>query len=221
MNAAPQLPASTAPLATSLTAIDARTVLGICTSMKPQTATAHGSATRSVLLYAMTSLRQVYPHAAYMDLKDFALPFFDARLPEEYAERDVGAAYNVIDRAGALLFGVPAYWCGVSGVFKNFVDVLAGPSYRFARGRNTVFSHKPIALIVVGTDEQTTLAAASQASGILESTGALIVGSPILIWNFEPDPKAESALSGQILSLVGQLALQLRAKHSSTGSTPT
>lgn len=159
--------------------ISNKTVLGICTSMKPAKGLTTPSASRNLLTLALDSLDKVYPSVCSLDLRDNNFPSFDGRFASEVANNSIHLTIKAINRSGGLLLSVPAYWGGVSGVFKNFVDVLCGPVYDMDDNQpiQTPFSNKPIALLVVGADSESTNVGTEQAKTILISTGAVLVGS--------------------------------------------
>lgn len=186
--------------------IDENTLLGISTSIKPGVGQQGRSATRSILVYALDSIGKVYSDVAILDLRTFPLPLFDGRSTERYDNPNVALYSESISRAGSILFSIPAYWCGVSGVFKNLVDVLCGPSYINASSQ-TLFSQKIIGMILVGADEASSISGARQAGEILISTGATVVREPVVVCNSSFGSACDETLSADLLALGGQLIL--------------
>jgi len=163
--------------------VNAGTVLGVCTSLKPAPGREGKSAARSLLAHTLSTLRTAYPNVSLLDLHDHPVPFFDGRLPQEHDDASLKFVLACVERAGALLLSVPAYWSGVSGVFKNFVDVLCGPAYDMEGRIETAFSEKPIGLLIVGAEGVSARAGAEQAWQIMQSVGASLVGEPVVVSN--------------------------------------
>ena len=184
------------------TEVAAGTLLGICTSLKP----ADNAVTRSILCYALDSIATVYPAVSLLDLRDHPLPFFDGRAGSEYGDRTLTMVSSCVDRTASLLVAVPAYWCGVSGVFKNFVDTLCGAAYNLAPPYRTVFTGKFVGLLVVGADERSAASGARHAVEIMESTGAQLAGDPVIVSNPRGRGVNAALLSRELLPVAGVLA---------------
>lgn len=163
--------------------INSTTLLGVCTSIKPAPGYSSRSAVRSLLSQALETVATIYPDTYLLDLRDHPPPFFDGRMPEKYDDASLQFVRECIERAGALLLSVPAYWSSVSGVFKNFVDVSCGPVYDMDDSFTTIFTNKFVGLVVVGADEASAHAGADQARQIMLSTGANVVGTPVVVAN--------------------------------------
>ena len=109
--------------------------------------------------------------------------------------------------ASPLLIGVPGYWCGVAGVFKNLIDTLCGAAYDLPKPRRTVLTGKEIGLLVVGADDESGAAAAAQAIAILASTGATVAREPMIV----PNPRRPidaGRVSNELATLAGNLAIR-------------
>jgi NAD(P)H-dependent FMN reductase len=196
--------------------IHAGTLLGISTSLKPAPGVQGRSAARSLLAYALGAVSGVYPEVSLLDLRDHPPPFFDGRFPGEREDPDLRFVWSCVDRAGALLLSVTAYWAGVSGVFKNLVDVLCGPVYDLAEPTPTVFAGKPAGLLVVGADAASARAGAEQAQQILASVAARLVAPPVVVANPRAGGIETEALAREIVALAGELA---RSAHAA-GTAP-
>ncbi len=181
-------------------------LLGLSTSLKPSLGTEGSSATRLILLRSLEAIGRVYDRVALLDLRQHPIPFFDGRLPNEYDNAAVGFCHECITRAAAVWLSAPAYWCGVSGVFKNLIDVLCGPAYDLDNPGETVFTGKPVGLLVVGTDHETALRGSEQARVIMNSTGARLIGEPVVIANPRAGLSDEEAVRRNLLVLGGELA---------------
>ncbi len=186
--------------------IDATTLLGICTSLKPASDREGRSATRSLLSYTLNALSAVYPSVSLLDLRDHPPPLFDGRMPHEYGDPALEFTWSCVNRAGALLLAIPAYWSGVSGVFKNFVDVLCGPAYDLEEEAATVLTEKPVGLLIVGADEASASAGAEQAHSVMLSTGAKLVGQPVVVANLRSMPTEADGLARELIGLGAALA---------------
>jgi NAD(P)H-dependent FMN reductase len=202
--ATPATPRTRAPAAAE--EVGPATLLGVCASLKPPPGRADRSAVRSLLAYALDAVADTYPEVALLDLRDHPPPFFDGRLPEDREDAALRFAWSCVDRAGALLLAVPGYWCGVSGVFKNFVDTLCGPRYDLPDPVVTVFTGKAVGLLVVGADDASAAAAADQAGRIMASTGAALVGRPVVLGNPRGGTANWDAVSGELIALAAELA---------------
>ena len=166
---------SVPPLAPSL--------VGVCASMKPAPEASTKSAAREFLTRALQEVRGEDHEVGMLCLRKNPLPFFDGRLPEELANQTVQSMLSTLQITPRLLLSIPCYWGGVSGVFKNFVDVLCGPLYDMPSGRKTVFEGKSVGIFVVGADKGSAERGAEQATHILSLTGARIVGTPVILGN--------------------------------------
>ena len=193
---------------TSAEDIDAAVLLGVCASLKPAPGRQGQSATRSILAYVLSTVGAVYPRVSLLDLRDYPPPFFDGRMPHEYESPALEFVWSCVSRAGALLLSVPAYWSGVSGVFKNFVDTLCGPIYDMEDTVATVFMNKPVGLLIVGADDASARAGADQARQILRSTGARLIGEPVVISNPRSGSAEVSILPPEMIVLGAELARQ-------------
>ena len=195
---------SPAPLPSSLASVaDPRevgcaTLLGVSASMKPAPGQATRSAVRSLLAFALQGVARVHPDVRLLDLREHPFPLFDGRMPSALEHPEVDLALACLARAGGILLAVPAYWSGVSGVFKNFVDVCCGPAYDMEGPARTVFVGKPTGLLVVGADEASAREGAADAERILTSVGARLVAPALRLAN----PRA---LEGDSRSLAGDL----------------
>jgi NAD(P)H-dependent FMN reductase len=184
------------------TEVGASTLLGVCASMKP----ADTAVTRALVCYALESISTVYPAVALLDLRDHALPLFDGRAGAQYGHPTLDLVSSCVDRAPSLLLAVPAYWSGVSGVFKNFVDTLCGAAYNLTPPYKTVFTGKLVGLLVVGADERSAAAGARHAVEIMESTGARLAADPVIVSNPRGKGVDAALLSRQLLPVAGALA---------------
>ena len=183
---------------------DPSVLLGVSTSLKPGPGRPGRSATRALLTVALEAVRQVTPHVRILDLREQQLPFFDGRQSCEYDDPVVERVWSEVNQAGSLLLSVPCYWAGVSGVFKNFIDVLCGPAYDFRDGTTTVFAGKPIGCLVVGADVASAEAGVAQVQQILLSTGARLVGEPVVVAN--PRAHRVDMKIGDLIALAAGLA---------------
>lgn len=187
-------------------AIRARSLVGVSTSLKPGPGQQGRSAARALLCHALEAVAALSDDVFLLDLREHALPMFDGRLPEAHECNSVRLVTTTLRRAGALFISVPAYWAGVSGVFKNFVDVVIGPAYDLPQHHSTIFSGKLVGLLVVGADDESSVAGARQVIEIMGSTGALVVREPIVVSNLRAGSVDLPALESQLISLAADLA---------------
>ncbi len=186
--------------------VNPQMLLGLSISLKPGPGQTGRSAARSLLRHALATVGRVTPHVGLLDLRDHPIPLFDGRTPGECGSPAVEVISESVRTAGALLLSVPAYWGGVAGVFKNLIDVLCGPAYELVEGEPTVFAGKPVGLIVVGADEGSAPAGASQASGIIAAVGARLMAPPVVVSNPRKADSSSSSLSADLVALSAELA---------------
>jgi NAD(P)H-dependent FMN reductase len=131
------------------------TLLFVSPSLKPAPGYTTNSASRWLLEQAAQQLQQAYPGIAMLDLRTHPLPHFQGLKPEEVDDSNTAAAAAAIARSAALLIAVPGYWSGVSASFKNFIELMCGPAYDYTPPVRTLFSGKPVGLVVVGAGQST------------------------------------------------------------------
>ncbi|MDA0167661.1 NAD(P)H-dependent oxidoreductase [Solirubrobacter taibaiensis] len=193
--------------------IGATTVLGVSPSLKPAPTSGGRSAAFSLLSFALKALEGARVDVALLNLRDVPLPFFDGRLPTQRDDEGLQVALRCVERAGGLFIAVPAYWSGVSGVFKNFIDTLCGPAYDLPDPVTTVFTGKPVALLVVGADEASAEAGAREAPRIVESAGARVVSVPVSVANPRRGFADAPELSRRLILLGGELAYAVHGEQ--------
>jgi NAD(P)H-dependent FMN reductase len=180
--------------------IGSRTIVGISTSLK-----SGRSATRSLLASGLTALASTYPDVVFLDLRDHRVPLFEGLTAKDVECHGLQFWRSSIVHAGALLLGVPAYWGGVSGVFKNFIDVLCGSKYDVPEVP-TVFAGKRIGLIVVGDDARSARLGGEQATHVIDSVGGRVHGNPVLVANPRQSPTSLNAAMEALVALSADLA---------------
>lgn len=124
-------------------------VVLLCMSKKPgEHEPWKRSAARQLLRVCETSLTDAGIATDFIDLRDHEIPFFDGR--------PIGSYGPVVDDLAArlrharlVLFGFPAYWGGLNGYGKNFLDVLGGAVYD-AEDRETPLTGTFVSAVVVG-----------------------------------------------------------------------
>lgn len=183
-----------------LNEIGSGALVGFSTSLKPGR-----SASRALLVAALSMVRTVAPETFLIDLRDHPAPMFEGVGPEQLSDPTARYLSETVTVAGALLLCAPAYWAGVSGVFKNLVDVLCGASYDLETEATTVFKGKPTGLVVVGADDHSARAGATQAEATMRSVGAELVGSTVKLGDPRSPAAAQTAV-GQTVALAAELA---------------
>lgn len=177
--------------------IEAPPILAVSTSLK----VAH-SATRALVDLAVDRISPVYPSIDRLNLSQHAVPMFAGLDPT--ASAAVAPLLQRVQSSGGVLLGVPCYWRSVSGVFKNFVDVLSGPAYD-RESPTTVFSGKPVALIVVGADAESARDGRADAERVLAAVGAELVGETVVVT--EPRTvEIPASVPGEVTRLAALLA---------------
>lgn len=160
-------------------------IVVINATKKPAPSAEGNSATRTLLKNALEKVSPHYSNFKYYDIREMDLPFFDARSTDLYECQDLNNIIDDIGNAKGVFLGVPGYWSGVSGCFKNLIDLIGGAHYDSLEP-NTVLNGKFFSGFAVGTDNLTTLRTAEQAYSILVSLGARPVDRIIPI----PNPRS-------------------------------
>ena len=104
-------------------------LLALCGSMKPAPGDQRPSACRSILRAATGLVSSVFPHIEMLDIREAALPPFQGLAPGDHPDPRVMDCHARIRAASGLILSVPAYWGGVGGAFKSFVETVSGPAY--------------------------------------------------------------------------------------------
>ncbi len=164
-------------------------VLLVCLSQKPGPGQdGKRSATRQLLNVSKTALEDKQVAHELVDIRQTPFPFFDGRQPDEHGVPVSDVARQV---AGCrfLVCAVPAYWGGMSGVAKNFFDVLGGAAYD-AVERTDVLAGKRIGAIVVGGATGDAAAAVTQ----LQTMTRLLGGEGLRATVALDDPRSHGDL---------------------------
>ena len=85
---------------------------------------------------------------SFLDLRDIKLEFFDGRDLAGYHE-DIQVAAKEVEESDAFVIGLPVYCYSVSGVLKNFLDIVCG-----------AMEEKPFAIVSASGSERSYLATA-------------------------------------------------------------
>lgn len=190
-----------------LSQVDSSTIIGVCGSIKPAPGYDSKSAARSFMSYALNSLNQVYENIVIIDLRDYAIPLFSGQTISELNDSSLNQINDALNKCGAVLFAIPVYWSGVSGVFKNFIDVFCGPSYDLPNGRDsTIFFKKHCGLIVISADYESATWGCENAIKIVNSIGMKQVDDPVLIANPRQNNYNATTTSNKLIELCGRLA---------------
>lgn len=146
-------------------------VLMICLSQKPgPTDSEKRSAARQLLRICASALEDKNISYNFMDIRETPFPFFDGRQPHEHSGT-VATVLEQIMSSRFIVFSIPAYWGTMSGVAKNFFDVLGGAVYD-APAPHNILSGKYIGVIVVGGAVGDAPAATKQMDGLIRRFGA-------------------------------------------------
>lgn len=131
---------------------------------------------------------------ASFDVRNNPPPLFDGRPPEDLDDPSSKQLLTQLEAADGIMWGLTAYWGGLSGVSKNMFDVIGGGVYDGGPVL-TPIDGKPAAIIVVGTDHESAAAAAAGATRALELLGSTVVAPPVVIGN----PRTTDLASGDSL----------------------
>ena len=188
-------------------------LLGISASMKPAPDEPDiRSATANVLAVFLRLAQKAALQPAYFDLRRTPLPWFDGRPPKRRTEIEVELCYSLVERAAGICCAVPAYWGGYSGVFKNLIDVLCGANYDDDVPQ-TVFTGRPVTLIVIGTDLKTAHQATEQAQSALSFAGAQVNYQPLILANPRKQPWDEAIILQSLQKMVDYFVANLCQKE--------
>jgi len=158
-------------------------LLLICGSKKPaKNEINKKSAARELLNLISLHIQRQNIKLNYIDLRNLDIPFFDGRKSSDYNSEDLFMILHEIALVDHIIISVPAYWGGISGVFKNLLDLIGGPIYD-NENSSTPLKGKIIGLLVVGSDDFSAFNAASQLRIILSSMGATVMNSHAIIGN--------------------------------------
>lgn len=184
----------------STPAADAPRLLAICASLKPPPGSDQPSAVRELLNAALNVVEPVFPAIDRIDLRETPLPPFEGLPPAAHPDPAVMACHRRIQTAAGLAIAVPAYWGGIGGAFKSFVETVSGPAYD-ARS-DCPFTGRPTVALIVGADAASARAAAAQWPAILAALGAPAPEPPVVLEDPGNMPAARRAVS----AFVGQIA---------------
>lgn len=160
-----------------------KSILLICGSRKPPPGKKIPSAARELLKVIQEGIKHAGGKTNLIDLRGVDLPFFDGRSIDEYKNRDLNYAYNLINKSSLIVFSVPSYWGGPSGVVKNFLDLLGGPKYRDQANQESPFKNKIVGLLIVGDDDASSQNAHTNMRTILNALGAWTLPNNVVIGN--------------------------------------
>ncbi len=176
----------------------------ISCSMKPPPGSQNRSAVRSLSTHLVGLMKRFGVEGRLLDLRERPLPLFDGVAPEADATGMAQAWLEEVDRASALLFGVPVYWSCPAPGFVNLIDVLCGPVYDLHHA-STPFAGKPAGYFAVCSDVRSARAAASVIDPILDHVGCVRPFSPVIVEN-PRDPNTDwEAINAELVALGGGL----------------
>lgn len=176
-------------------------LVAVSTSLK-----AGPSASRALIEHALASTSGMV-HMQLLDLREHALRQFDGSNVLAGPAQDLVA--STIASADGLLLAVPCYWNGVSGVVKNLIDVVCGPSYDL--DGPTPLAGTPVAVVVVGADSDSARYGAEDIVRVLTAIGAEVVDRPVVVSNPRRQPVSDLQLHS-ITRLAVRLAQSSNAK---------
>jgi NAD(P)H-dependent FMN reductase len=186
-------------------------IVAICASLKPAPGRNEPSACREILKMSLAPVGKVFRDIRLIDLREMALPGFEGLLANEHYDQRVRDTHELIKGASGLIFSIPAYWGGVGGTFKSFVETLSGPAYN--PKAVSPFANKPALSLLIGADALSAEAAAQQLKTILAALKVRIAVPTVIV----PDPEMPDEVQNGINSMVAGIAqlvqLALAAKE--------
>lgn len=181
-------------------------LVGVSTSLKGGRDDGIKSASRELLRLILNRVNSVTGNVALYDLREHRFPFFNGRAPEDYGSSAVALATECVMHARALFLSIPVYWSGVSGVFKNFIDVLSGPDYSSTTLPRRVWQGKPVGLLVVGSGEDSSAEGARQACAIMTNVGARLIDEPIIVSVSHSTGEVDPLEFGRAIAIAAELS---------------
>lgn len=145
-----------------------------CGSRKPAPGIHSVSASREMLKEIQQGVASTGIPSTFLDLREYALPFWDGRSFDEYDSADLERLYVQMNESSGFILSVPAYWNSISGCVKNVFDLVGSEP----------FEGKLVGLLIVGMDDASAWNGARQMKQIVESLGgwsppeAMVVGNP-------------------------------------------
>lgn len=159
--------------------VDPIRILGICGSMKPESATAF------VIKYALAAAKENGAETEFYEICEYDLPFFDDRADESTYPPSVGDFKSLVKSSQGIIIGTPEYHNSYTGSLKNAIDFCSTDE----------FEHKMIGLIGVAGGSMGAPNAISHLRAVMRGVGAWVVPHQVSISN-----------SGRIFSGDGILA---------------
>lgn len=148
-------------------------ILTICASRKSEDGRfQRPSAVRSLLAAAREGLRRVGKSDTYLDFASVDLPPFEGLPLADYDGTDAAAVAGALAEADTVVLGAPAYWGGLSGLAKNFIDLSGGADYSRESAPRTPWAGKCVAMLVVGAAVGDAQRGHAQLAYALEAQGA-------------------------------------------------
>ncbi|MDD9953849.1 MAG: NAD(P)H-dependent oxidoreductase [Candidatus Woesearchaeota archaeon] len=106
-----------------------------------------------------------------IDLREHELPFCNSPKIETYDE-NTQALYKKLEKAKGYIIGMPVYQYSVSGVVKNFIDLMAGAMY-----------YKPVGIICNSGGVRSYLASAELMKSLSFEVWSICVQPTIHTWS--------------------------------------
>lgn len=167
-------------------------VLGISGSISSVSRT-----TALVRAVANRAASQAGARSEVLDLREAQLPFCDGRDPRTYAG-NVRSVFDKVGSADVIVVGTPVYQGSLTGVLKNFLDLVPTATWR----------HKIVGLVVTGGTYQHFLVGENQLRPIFSYLKAYVAPGYIYAHNAHFDASKEVS-DPEILDRVAQLGDEL------------
>lgn len=155
-------------------------ILTLCTSRKAVSGPAgRPSAARTLRSIVAATFRKAGLATCEIDFSSIELPHFEGVALGSYHEHGAMALYSALSACTAVVIAAPAYWGGISGPTKNFLDLTGGAEYGAAVSGATPWTDRQVFLLVVGAQPGDSERGEEQMRESLRRLGARV--SPITL----------------------------------------
>jgi NAD(P)H-dependent FMN reductase len=156
------------------------------------------SRTAILVNHAADEMKRAGLKTNVLDLRNIQMEFCDGRPLKEY-HPEIQQAYQTIEKADALVIGMPVYCYSVSGPLKNFIDITSGAM------------EKKIAGILCNAGGNQSYMSSADLSNILAYESHVTTVQPIVYSNYE-DYEDQILTGKKVKSKVRELVDHL-ARH--------
>ena len=142
-------------------------IVGICGSMKPDSATAF------VIKHALAAAKESGAATEFYEICEHDLPFFDDRKDESTYPASVQEFKTLVKSSQGIIIGTPEYHNSFTGSLKNAIDFCSTEE----------FEHKMVGLIGVAGGSMGAPNAISHLRAVMRGVGAWVVPHQVSISN--------------------------------------